>query len=274
MGLFDKLKKKAEDLANEAGKIADKTIKDASSWTEQAVKDTKEWTGHALEDASNWTSKTISDIGEFTSETWENKEKYANNLKQWSKEMPDKIQNYSENFNVKDFWDKIAETGKKIGQEMIFMALACYYALVEFFKNNESEEEKLTQEKLTTTSIKVKAKAQNRAALGIVHAYIRLNPKTDLEQLKIVFPNETAPDKGVKELFVSPEIAKEHNEKMNLYFSKEEELISLGDGTRIALATMWTKPSFERIAKIASENLIEIEKLDMSPNKVGFELEA
>ena len=37
MGLFENIKRKAEELATDARKIADKTIKDDSTWTEQAV---------------------------------------------------------------------------------------------------------------------------------------------------------------------------------------------------------------------------------------------
>ena len=60
MGLFDDLKKKAEQLASDASKIADKTLKDASAWTEQAVintsellNETKNKAGVAIEDIKN-----------------------------------------------------------------------------------------------------------------------------------------------------------------------------------------------------------------------------
>lgn len=141
MGLFDNLKKKTEQLASDASKIADKTLKDASTWTEQAIKDTSDWTEQAIKDTKEWTEQAMKDMGNFASDTWENKEKYAKDLKQWSLEMPDKLKDYTSHFNVEDFWDKIAETGKKIGQNMIFMALACYYAIMEMFNKDKGEKE-------------------------------------------------------------------------------------------------------------------------------------
>ena len=296
MGLFDNFKKKAEDLAYDARKIADKTLKDTSAWTEQAVKDTKSWTQHAIEDTKEWTEKAardtkewtgqaikdtsewsenaIKDVDQFSSELWSNKDKYFNDLKTWTEEMPDKIKNYTDYFNVEDFWNKITDTAKKVGQDIIFMALTIYYTILEIFQKNNSEEEKFLELKSANTKIKVKAKAQNRAALGIIHAYIKLNPNISLSDLKEAFPNNLAPDNGVEELFVSEEVALDKNKKMPLYFNKDEELLKLKDGSKIALSMIWTKPSLDRIQKNASLYDIELEKLTLSPNKIGFEIES
>ena len=260
MGVFDKIKKKTEDLT--AG---------AADWTSKTIKNSSEWTSKTTKDFSEWSKSTVANVSDFASDSFEKAGKYSTALKNWTKEMPEKIQNYTEDFNVEDFWNKIKEVGKKVGQEMIFMALACFYALTEFFKKAENEESPI--EKPAVTEIKVKAKAQNRTALGIIHAYMVLHPETTLEKLKSIFPNEIAPDKGVKEMFVSSELAEETNEKMTLYFSKEKELLNLGDGSRVALCTMWTKPSLQRLFEKASQFNIEIERLGMSPNAQGFELE-
>lgn len=260
MGVFDKIKRKTEDLTSGAGDWASKTIKNSSEWTSKASKDVAEWS-----------KSTASNIADFASEKYENAGKYSNELKVWTREMPEKIQNYTEDFNVEDFWNKIKEVGKKVGQDMIFMALACFYALMEFFKKKENEEDPI--EKPAVTDIKVKAKAQNRTALGVMHAYLALNPSTTLEKLREVFPNDIAPDKGVKEMFESLEKAEETNEKMNLYFSKEKELLNLGDGSKAALCTMWTKASLDRLFEKARLYHIEIERVGMSPNAQGFELE-
>lgn len=48
--------------------------------------------------------------------------------------------------------------------------------------------------------IKVTAKTQNAAALGVMYAYVQLNPDVSLEELRSTFPNDIAPDKGVNEL--------------------------------------------------------------------------
>ena len=306
MGLFDNLKKKAEQLASDAIKIADKTLKDASAWTEKAVKDTKTWTQHAIKDTKEWTEKvakdtkewteqaikdtsdwteqaakdtkdwteqTIKDVDQFSSEIWNNKDKYIKDLKIWSEEMPDKIKNYIDYFNVEDFWNKITDTAKKVGQDIIFMALTIYYTILEIFQKNNSEEEKFLEINSVNSKVKVKAKAQNRAALGIVHAYLKLNPNITLAGLKEAFPNNLAPDNGVEELFVEEEVASDKNKKMPLYFNKDDELLKLMDGSKIAVSMIWTKPSLDRIQNKASLYEIELENLPLSPNKIGFEIE-
>lgn len=106
-----------------------------------------------------------------------------------------------------------------------------------------------------------------------MHAYMTLFPSATLEKLREVFPNDIAPDKGVKEIFVSEEKANEANEKMNLYFSKEKELLNFGDGSRVALCSIWTKSSLQRLFEKAVQFNIEIERVGMSPNAQGFELE-
>ena len=47
--------------------------------------------------------------------------------------------------------------------------------------------------------IKVIGKSQNGVALGVMKAYVTMYPGTTLADLRKVFPNELAPDKGVKE---------------------------------------------------------------------------
>lgn len=42
--------------------------------------------------------------------------------------------------------------------------------------------------------IKVYGKAQNRIALGIIHAYMVMHPKTTLMELRNAFPNSLNPD--------------------------------------------------------------------------------
>ena len=49
--------------------------------------------------------------------------------------------------------------------------------------------------------VKVYGKAQNRTALGIMHAYMTLHPETTLDQLKKAFPDSLNPDSGVKHNF-------------------------------------------------------------------------
>lgn len=47
-------------------------------------------------------------------------------------------------------------------------------------------------------------------------------------------------------------------EKWNGFFTADDELLHLADGTTVALVKMWTKPSFDRIVAKAAEYGIEI----------------
>lgn len=50
--------------------------------------------------------------------------------------------------------------------------------------------------------VRVYGKAQNRTALGIVHAYMVMYPQATLQDLRRAFPNELNPDKGIAENFI------------------------------------------------------------------------
>ena len=79
--------------------------------------------------------------------------------------------------------------------------------------------------------IKVYGKAQNRIALGIVHAYMIMHPKTTLEELRNAFPNSLNPDSGVKENFIYAE-EKDTTANWDGYFKADSELITMGDGRK------------------------------------------
>lgn len=123
--------------------------------------------------------------------------------------------------------------------------------------------------------IKVYGKAQNRTALGIAHAYVVMYPHATLEDLRKAFPNEICPDKGVSENFLPVEEAEKFNEKMSLYFAKPDEVIELQDGSKVALAQVWSKPSFDRMVeqgKLYDIEVAEFEKT-MKGEKGGYRLE-
>lgn len=123
--------------------------------------------------------------------------------------------------------------------------------------------------------IKVYGKAQNRTALGIAHAYVVMYPHATLEDLRKAFPNSICPDKGVPENFMPVEEAEKYNEKMGLYFAKPDEVIELQDGSKVALAQVWSKPSFERMVeqgKLYDVEVAEFEKT-MKGEKGGYRLE-
>ena len=123
--------------------------------------------------------------------------------------------------------------------------------------------------------IKVYGKAQNRTALGIAHAYVVMYPHATLDDLRKAFPNNVNPDKGVTENFLPVDEAEKFNEKMSLYFAKTDEVLELQDGSKVALAQVWSKPSFERMVeqgKLYDIEVAEFEKT-MKGEKGGYRLE-
>lgn len=123
--------------------------------------------------------------------------------------------------------------------------------------------------------VRVYGKAQNRTALGIVHAYMVMYPQATLEDLRRAFPNELNPDKGVAENFIYVE-EKGTTANWDGYFKAEDEIVETGDGKKVSVVKMWTKPSFERIVEYAKLYDIEIAQFDAADKggkKGSFRLE-
>lgn len=106
--------------------------------------------------------------------------------------------------------------------------------------------------------IRVCGKSQNRTALGIINAYLVLRPDSTIDGLRMAFPNSLNPDSGVKSNFIDEEQMKaREGGEWKGYFTKDEELIHLTDGSTVALVSMWTKPSLERLINKAAQFGIE-----------------
>ena len=126
------------------------------------------------------------------------------------------------------------------------------------------------------SKIRVHGKAQNRTALGIMHAYMQMYPHATLEDLRKAFPDSLNPDSGVKKNFI---YADEEGTDANWegFFKGEDELLTTGDGKRVAVVKMWTKPSFERVMEQAKLYDIEVAKFEAAEKgfgkKGGFTLE-
>lgn len=123
--------------------------------------------------------------------------------------------------------------------------------------------------------VRVYGKAQNRTALGIMHAYMVMYPQATMEDLQKAFPNELNPDSGVKINFVR---AGEKGTDANWdgFFQKDDELLTMGDGQQVAVVKMWTKPSFERLVSHAAQYGIEVaqfEEAEGGGKKGSFRLE-
>lgn len=125
------------------------------------------------------------------------------------------------------------------------------------------------------SKVRVIGKAQNRTALGIMHAYMIIYPQATLEDLRKAFPNELAPDKGTVEIFIPAE-EKGTTANWDGYFKNDDEVLTMGDGSKVSVVKMWTKPSFERTVEHAKQYGIEIEKFEKADKgfgkKGGFEL--
>lgn len=122
--------------------------------------------------------------------------------------------------------------------------------------------------------VRVYGKAQNRTALGIVHAYMVMFPQATLTDLRKAFPNELNNELGTKypNLFVP---VKEADSQW--YFTNTEEVISTGDGQKVAFVKMWPQNVFDSIVRHASQYGIEIAKFEAAEKgfgkKGGFRLE-
>lgn len=125
------------------------------------------------------------------------------------------------------------------------------------------------------SKVRVYGKAQNRTALGIVNAYLVMYPQSTLEDLKKAFPNELNPDSAEGNIFVRPGDFDDKNFKG--YFTADDEVLRLGDGSKAVLATVWTKASFDRIVSHAEQYGIEVAKFEAADKgfgaKGGYRLE-
>lgn len=125
--------------------------------------------------------------------------------------------------------------------------------------------------------VKVYGKAQNRTALGIIHAYHVMYPHAKFEDFEKAFPKALNPDSGWDVNFKKAVECKTDNEKGFWFIDGKEETVNLQDGTKVAVVKMWTKPSFERLVNHAKQYGIvvaDFEKADKGfGKKGGFRLE-
>lgn len=123
--------------------------------------------------------------------------------------------------------------------------------------------------------VKVYGQAQNRTVLGIAHAYMIMYPHAKLEDLRKAFPNSLNPTAGTEELFTYATAPTPKGEYRS-YFDLPEELLVTGDGKKVQMACMWTKPTFERIVSHAKQYgiiIADFEKAAGGAKKGGFRLE-
>lgn len=127
----------------------------------------------------------------------------------------------------------------------------------------------------------VTGRTQNRTALGIIAAYLKMYPNTTLSELKRTFTkSEVCPDAGISELFytekeieVESKTGIEWFQKDQACFTQDGEWLNV-KGNKVAFCKMWTAPSLAKLQKKAegygiSAQVGEIAKSD-SNYKVGY----
>ena len=142
-------------------------------------------------------------------------------------------------------------------------------------KKDDGPQVKASNAEIAGARVRVYGKAQNRTALGIMHAYMVMYPQTKLEEIRKAFPDELNPDSGVKKNFVYAE-DKGTTADWNGFFKEPDELLKMGDGKKVSVVSMWTKPSFERLVAWAKQYGIvvaDFEKAAGGGQKGGFRLE-
>ena len=124
------------------------------------------------------------------------------------------------------------------------------------------------------SKVRVYGKAQNRTSLGIMHAYMVMFPHATLEDLRKAFPNELAPDNGTGQIFILAD-EKGTTADWDGYFKADDEVLTTGDGKKVAVNKMWTKKSFDNLVNHASQYDIEVAKFEEGERGVkgGFRLE-
>ena len=110
-----------------------------------------------------------------------------------------------------------------------------------------------TEAELASARVKVYGQAQNRTVLGICHAYMIMYPHATLEDLNKAFPAVHL-ERSEKSIFVDVN-SEDPADKAHAAgsFIKDDELITTGDGKKVALIQMWTKYHFEKIATHAKQ---------------------
>lgn len=109
--------------------------------------------------------------------------------------------------------------------------------------------------------VKVTGKVQNSTALGIMNAYLELNPDSTLADLRRAFPNDIAPDNGVVEIFLPvSEASKFNDDSISLYFMKEDRpALKLSNGSKVAVSQIWTGKSLANLFEVAKKYGIKAE---------------
>lgn len=147
------------------------------------------------------------------------------------------------------------------------------------------------------SKIKVHGKAMNRTVLGIVNAYLVMNPKTTAEQLREVFSTakftkgkwfENNKDKNTwaaegffHEIVIQNGVRKWAStgakvEVTTIQFEQEDEIIHTADGKMLAMESIWKQEDYQEVVEYAKQFGIEVASLERTTKigeRGGFTLE-
>lgn len=118
----------------------------------------------------------------------------------------------------------------------------------------------------------IKSKAQNRTVLGIITAYLKLNPQSTLEDLRNAFPSSINTESAGLEMFARVDEICEKNSSewaKERYFTDEDSVFTLANGEKIALVMLWTKPSFLKMVEQAKNYGIEVAEYSEADSGFG-----
>ena len=129
------------------------------------------------------------------------------------------------------------------------------------------------------SKVRVYAKSQKWAALGIVDAYLKMYPHATLEDVNKAFPRKLFVDDGLNVGFMVTWAEKEKMAKATkttfddeqiVEWKKSHHYLTLSDGREIAFSfSMWTKEMFEKIVAQAKLYDVEIAKYEAAEKGIG-----
>lgn len=132
-----------------------------------------------------------------------------------------------------------------------------------------------------SNKVKVYGKAQSRTALGIANAYLVINPNVTLDELNAAFPGSLNSANRCDTIFIDVNDAGKFvnaegksNYEM-FFFEKEDELLTLSGGQKVAMQQLWQKDDFDKLVEWVKQ--YDIEVVECKPiegfQKGGFTLE-
>lgn len=137
---------------------------------------------------------------------------------------------------------------------------------------------------MSNIRVVVKGPARGRLALGVVTAYIKLNPHLTYKELKEAFPDDIYRKAPVQIKSIEPlGVFQLYDVVMKLpeqgltvaHFVKEDEVIELASGEKIVVTRPWTKMTFNKLVEVAKRYGVEVrQEGDAEPFKqTDFTLE-